>query len=261
MKLKTDFRDFYYLDEEMINNLLGHIEGYIQEEHSETERLEKNNRGKVGIAGLGNVGKDLKSTNEVQKKGRINTEIKYKRLIDFMKSEGLESIDYFDDHLWGLMVQEEEYFEVKGAFNFTQIYNLDKSAGFYGGILKEFDNKKEKEVEKLTAQMSKMREIQERNGIPIKFTTLDDTHTFIAYLNEKYLLKQQNEIIGSHYKMLCKVERVISKNQKYNLFDVKEIEKQLLNREQRRNKVGLPPEFLETVIGPAAIVMPVAIYR
>lgn len=34
----------------MINNLLGHIEGYIKEEHSGTERLEKNNRGKVGIA-------------------------------------------------------------------------------------------------------------------------------------------------------------------------------------------------------------------
>ncbi|MED1678677.1 DUF6414 family protein [Bacillus subtilis] len=261
MKFKTDFREFYYLDEGIVNNLLGHIEGFVQDEHSEMDRLEKNNQGKVNVVGLGNVGKDLKTTNEVLKKGRISAELKYKRLFEYMKSEGLETIDVLDDHLWVLMIQEDEYFEIKGSFDFTQIYNVSKSAEFYGGLLKIFDQQREKEVETITTQANKLRDIQERNGIPIKFKIVDGGYTFIAYLNERFLLKEQNEVVGNNYKMLCKIERVIPKNQKYNLFDVKEVEKQLLNREQRRQKQTLPPEFLETVTGPAAIVMPIAIYR
>ncbi|MFC4735165.1 hypothetical protein ACFO4L_01085 [Bacillus daqingensis] len=69
--------------------------------------------------------------------------------------------------------------------------------------------------------------------------------------------------MGTEYKMLCKIEKVIPKGHKFDLFDLEELEKKLLTRKQRRSKKseGLPNEFKENVKGPAAIVMPIAIYR
>lgn len=93
--------------------------------------------------------------------------------------------------------------------------------------------------------------------------TRDDVYSFVAYLNERYLMKDQMNIVGNDFKMLCKIERVVPKGEKIDLLDLQELESKFENREQRRKKQKskLPKELDESIEGPTAVVLPIAIYR
>ncbi|MBO0992591.1 DUF6414 family protein [Bacillus sp. SD088] len=260
MKLKMPFRDFYYLDSEYVDNLLGIVEGFIQEEYSEVKREERTNQGKGKFA-LADIGRESRKGEETVRTGRVSAELKYNKLFDYLVDKGLEQIDAFDETLWDMILDEEEILELRGALHFTQIYNLEKTTQYLGGFMRGLDMVQDSEIDMVAGQASKIRHLQEKNGIPIRLVTSDGQYTFIAYLNERYLQKQQNEIMGNDYKMLCKVERVIERGEDYNIFDPKEIEHTILNREQRRQNKKLPDEFMEKVKGPAAVVLPIAIYR
>lgn len=261
LKLKMQLRDFYYLDSIMVENLLGYLDGFIQEEHHEINRSENTKNGEAKVPYVGNFSKSGASGEETTRSGRLSPELKFKKVFDYLESEGLDKYDAFDEELWNMLINEEEILEVRGSLHFTKVYDLERTTNQLGGFLRGLGVTEESEVDIVTTQASKMRELQERNGIPIRLNTTDGVYTFIAYLNEKFLQKEQSEVIGNDYKMLCRVERVIPKNARYNLFNVKELEQTLLNREQRRRNQKLPEVFLEKVIGPAAVVLPIAIYR
>ncbi|KOP78761.1 hypothetical protein AMS60_18040 [Bacillus sp. FJAT-21945] len=261
--MKLGFRDFYYLDADYVDNLLGYIEGYIEEEVSALEREEKTVQGKAKAMGFGEAGRDSKSGKEFTRRGKITPEIKFKRVIDYLIANDLDQRDAFDNDLWEILIQEDEIIEVRGSLHFTQIYDLVKEAKYIGNVGSGLGVIDQQEVETVTFMLDKLKEIQEKNGIPIRVNTRDAIYSFIAYLNEKHLMKDQVDIVGNDFKMLCKVERLIPKGEKMELFDLKEIERKFSNREQRRkNKVTpLPKEFNESVEGPSAVVLPIAIYR
>ncbi|WP_368502803.1 hypothetical protein AB3N04_00265 (plasmid) [Alkalihalophilus sp. As8PL] len=261
--MKLGFRDFYYLDADYVDNLLGFIEGFIEEEVSKLERKETTTHGKAKAMGIAETGRDSKKGEEFTRRGKTTPEIKFKKVIDYLIDNDLDQIDSFNEDLWEMLIQEEEIIEVRGGLHFTQIYDLVKDVKFIGSTGKELGIIDEKEVESVTVMLDKLREIQDKNGIPVKINTRDDTYSFITYLNEKYLLKDKVEVVGNDFRMLCKIERIIPKSEQIELFDLKEIEKKYSNREQRRKgKVTeLPPEFNEVVEGPAAVVLPIAIYR
>lgn len=261
--MKLGFRDFYYLDSDYVDNLLGFIEGFIEEEVSEIEREEKTTQGKGKAMGFGELGKDSKTGREVNRKGKITAEIKFKKVMDYLIANDLDQIDTFDENLWSMVIDEEEVLEVRGSLHFTQIYDLVKDAQYIGNVGSGLGVINPDEVETVTFMLNKLREIQEKNGVPIRLVSHDSIYKFVAYLNEKFLMKSQTDIVGNDFKMLCKIERVIKKGEKLDLFDLKEIERKFTNREQRRKKqtAPLPKEFEESVEGPAAVVLPIAIYR
>ncbi|MED3822548.1 hypothetical protein P4561_02230 [Priestia flexa] len=261
--MKLGFRDFYYLDADYVDNLLGYIEGFIEEEVSALEREETTLQGKAKAMGFAEAGKDSKTGKEFTRKGKVTPEIKFKRVIDYLIDNDLDQRDTFDEELWQMLIQEEEIIEVRGSLHFTQIYDLVKDAKYIGNVGSGLGIIEEKEVETVTFMLDKLREIQEKNGIPVRLKTRDGIYSFIAYLNERHLMKDQVEVVGNDFKMLCKVERIIPKGEKIDLFDLKEIERKFTNREQRRKgKVSqLPKEFDESVEGPATVVLPIAIYR
>lgn len=261
MKLKMQLRDFYYLDSSMVENLLGYVEGFIQEEHSEITTAESTKNGGAKVPYLGDFSKTGVSGKETVRSGHLSSELKFKKVFDYLKSEGLDQNDAFDEQLWKMLIDEDEILEVRGSLHFTQIYDLGRVTNQLGGFLRGWGLPNETEIDTVTIQAAKMRQFQEKNGIPIRLVTTDEKHTFIAYLNEKHLKKEQSEVIGNDYKMLCKVEKVISKGERHNLFNINDLESTLFNREQRRSNQQLPEVFLEKVIGPAAIVLPIAIYR
>lgn len=264
MKMKLGFRDFYYLDVEYVDNLLGFIEGYIEEEVSKLKREESTTQGKAKILGIADASKSSKGGEEFTSKGKITSEIKFKKVIDYLIANDLNQMDVFDDNLWEMLIQEDEMIEVKGVLNFTKIYDLLKDAEFIGNTGTKLGVIDEEEVETVLDMLNKLRAIQDKNGIPIKLNIRDSAHTFVAYLDEKYLLKGKKDIIGNDFKMLCKIERVIPKGKDLELFDLKELDMKYSNREQRRKnktKEKLPSEFDEVVKGPVAVVLPVAIYR
>ena len=264
--MKLDFRDFYYLDSDYVDNLSGHIAGFIEEEYSEVEKEERANRGSgkvgVGVAGI-DIGRDTKTGKETSRKGRVNSELRYKKLFDYLIEAGLEQVDSFDDNLWDMLILEDEYLELRGSLHFTQVYELEQKINFIGKVGSDLGFIDKNEVDVVTNQISKLKELQEKNGVPLKMETFDSKYKFVAYLNNKFLVKEQSDITGNDYKMLCKIERIIPNGKKYELFDLDELERKLTNRAERRSKQkkDMPKEFKETVVGPAAIVLPIAIYR
>lgn len=261
--MKLGFRDFYYLDTDYVDNLLGYIEGFIEEEVSSSENEEQLLQGKAKAMGFGEAGKHSTKGKEYIRKGKSSPEIKFKRVIDFLIKNELDQINTFDEELWKMLIQEEELIEVRGSLHFTKIYDLMKSTSYMGKIGSELGIIENHEVEKTTAMINKLRGIQEKNGIPVILRTRDDVYSFVAYLNERYMMKEQMNIVGNDFKMLCKIERVVPKRDKVNLLDLSEIQEKFENREQRRNKQKskLPKEFDESIKGPTAIVLPIAIYR
>ncbi|OMP68456.1 DUF6414 family protein [Domibacillus epiphyticus] len=261
--MKLGFRDFYYLDADYVDNLLGYIEGFIEEEVSKLEREESTAQGKAKAMGFAEATKDSRSGKEFTRRGKITPEIKFKRVIDYLIANDLDQRDTFDEELWEMIVQEEEILEVRGSLRFTQIYDLVKDAKYIGSVGSGLGVISDEEVETVTSMLDKVKEVQEKNGISIRIKTRDSFYNFVAYLNEKHLMKDQIEIVGNDFKMLCKVERLLPQGEEMKLFDLEEIEKKYSNREQRRkNKSAqLPAEFNESVEGPAAVVLPIAIYR
>lgn len=262
--MKLGFRDFYYLDVEYVDNLLGFIEGYVEEEVSKLERKETTTQGKAKLPGIADTSKSSKGGEEFTRKGKITSEIKFKKIIDYLIANDLDQMDVFDDNLWKMLIQEDEMIEVKGILNFTQIYDFFKDAEFIGSTGMKLGVIDEKDLTTVLDMLKKLKEIQDKNGIPIKLNIRDSEYTFVAYLNEKYLLKGKKDVIGNDFKMLCKIERVIPKGRHLELFDLKELDMKYSNREQRRKnkeKKELPSEFEEVVNGPLAVVLPIAIYR
>ena len=263
--MKLDFRDFYYLDSDYVDNLSGHISGFIEEEYSEIEREEKTNKGKgtasVGVL-KGDFGRDSTTGREITRAGSISPEIRYKNLFDSLIDLGLEQIDTFDKDLWDMVVNEDEFIEIRGSMYFTEVYDLERQASLIGNLGSDLGFIDRDEVDKVMNQIATIKELQEKDGIPIIIETLDLQHKFIAYLNSNFLVKEQNDITGNDYKVLCKVERRIPTGEKYELFDIKELERKTTNRAERRSKKeSLPKEFKQTIVGPAAIILPIAIYR
>jgi len=86
----------------------------------------------------------------------------------------------------------------------------------------------------------------------------------ISYLNPSYLKVPKEQIVGD-VTLFCKVQRVLSKGEKMELVEFfPELSNFILNREQKRKikkDVTAPPEIKDTVRGPAAVVIPIAIYR
>lgn len=153
--MKLGFRDFYYLDADYVDNLLGYIEGFIEEEVSSSESEEQSLQGKAKAVGLGEAGKLSTSGKEYIRKGKSSPEIKFKRVIDYLIDNDLDQRNTFDEELWKMLIQEEELIEVRGSLHFTQIYDLVKNTSYIGEIGSELGIIGNHEVEKTTTMIKK----------------------------------------------------------------------------------------------------------
>lgn len=264
--MKLDFRDFYYFDSDYVDNLAGHIAGFIEEEYSETEKDEKTNKGKGGADVWllkGDFERNSTTGKEIARKGTVSPEIRYKKLFDALKDLGLEQVNSIDDHMWNTLIDDGEFIEIRGSIQFTEVYDQEQQASLIGNLGSDLGFIDKDEAKKVINQISKIKELQEQDGIPIIIETLDSKYKFVAYLNSDFLVKEQNDITGNDYKILCKIERKIPTGETYELFDIKELKRKTSNRAERRNKKSssLPKEIEETVTGPAATILPIAIYR
>lgn len=265
--MKLEFRNFYYLDSDYVDSLSGYLTGFVEEERSEAAKDENTNKGEAGLKlpfFNASGGIDSLSGKEITRKGSVNSEIRYNNLFDYLKQNGLEQVDSINEKMWDELFTENEYIEIKGRIQFTQIYDLERQMNIFGSLATDFGVGDKKENETLMSQAAKIRELQERNGIPLIVKTSDLKFQFIAYLNSKFIMKEQSDFVGNEYTVLCKIERKIPVDKKYKLFDLKDFENiGTTNRAQRRNKKkeSMPKQLEESIKGPAAIILPIAIYR
>lgn len=88
-------------------------------------------------------------------------------------------------------------------------------------------------------------------------------YTFIAYLNPEYLRVTRNRLV-SEVTVFCKIQRKLKDREKLDLFDplasIQQIQK-ISKGHQKPSKTKMPPEFRDTIKAPAAVIIPLAIYR
>ena len=110
-------------------------------------------------------------------------------------------------------------------------------------------------------------QMQSNKGISCVFNFKSSPdYKLISYLSPKYLRVEKDQMIGE-LTLFCKVQRLLTEEEEFELVDLFSGFKNLgLNREQRRKldfpeDLAMPDELSDTVKGPAAIVIPIAIYR
>lgn len=110
-----------------------------------------------------------------------------------------------------------------------------------------------------------LEQMRQSKGIPCVLTfTKSPEFKLIAYLNRGFLKVDKEQVVGD-LNLFCKIQRMAGKNGKIELMDfLSEIKNMPMNLEQRGSlskNLVVPPEFRDIVRGPAAVVIPVAVYR
>ncbi|WHI59330.1 hypothetical protein PYH69_11470 [Mammaliicoccus lentus] len=259
--MKLEFRDFYYLDQDAVDSYLGHFEGFISDEIAVTT----SNQGNKGFkAKTPIVDGSISSNNntETYKKGRTSYPIKFNQLMNYLIENDLDQINYMNKDLWDMIIDEGEILECKGTLKLPQAYSLFNDVMLFSEIGPELGIPTE-EVSIVSSQINSLKKLISNDGFPIVMEIDGEGYKFITYLNEKFLMKNSYDIVGFDYKILCKVLKIIPKGSEYEMYNLKNLEKKYVNREQRRKnkQEKLPIEFQETMKGPGCVVLPIAIYR
>ncbi|GAH21339.1 unnamed protein product, partial [marine sediment metagenome] len=91
----------------------------------------------------------------------------------------------------------------------------------------------------------------------------NDEFKFISYLNPNYFRVSKEQIIGE-LNLFCKIQRKLNKDEKIELFKiVPSLDIFKFNKQQKINlkNVKIPDDLRDTIKSPAAIVIPIAIFR
>ena len=267
------FRNFLYLDEPLLDDYLSAIGGELFDESVVIEKQEVVREGKLD-ANLGpfggSAGKSKVTGIESTKQVKRTAARKFQELYKYLESEGAISFyECMDDELW-TNIRRESLLECVVSPRFSKIDEMLSVINQFGSLADivetitgedVIDDESYQAIKGLTA----LGQVQQGKGIACICNFSNSTkHKFIAYLNPSCLKVPKEQIVGD-VTLFCKVQRVLGKNEKLELVEFfPGISNLIVNREQRRKMKSdmiAPPELRETVRSPAAIVVPVALYR
>lgn len=266
------FRDFLYLNTNMLNNYLSTIEGYSLEEFDIVESETGKKGGKLGYSPIveGNASKE--TLRETKSKRVITLPAQFQKLFETLENLGqLKHIDLLDDMLWA-DIQKGEILEIQSKIRIPSfIQQVEQIQGFSPmlELMKTIgpDNVKETDIAMLEG-INEVQKIAELKPIPIIIQTVSTSKfTFIADLSREYITGKIADFHGEAM-VFGKVQRIIVKGQKYEAFsfipDIQSLPN--MNRKQRlaikSNKNNKAKDtYSEIIDGPAIILSPLAIYR
>ena len=107
-------------------------------------------------------------------------------------------------------------------------------------------------------------QLESQQGIPLRMELIGSRKfKLVAHLNPSGLRVSRDELVGEAT-VFAKVRRKFGPRETMDLFDLTSgLESMAINREQKRalKNVELPAEYRSPVKAPAAVVIPIAIYR
>ena len=107
-------RNFLYLNEQMLDDYLSSIEGYLATTVIKTEKQSNTKNAGVGVSTKllsGKLGKEKSDEIETKMEVQITPASKVQRFLDYLESEEpIKFYDYVDDGVWQ-DVQREEILE------------------------------------------------------------------------------------------------------------------------------------------------------
>lgn len=265
------WRNFLYVDKQMVEEFLTDFEGMYEDKIVETKEHTKGitGEGKAVVFGGGVKSEDKEST-QVTKQALMTDAAKFQRLYYKLEQQGgLTVVEIMGRDLWNNLKRGQileiavngtfsKYNEMSDAFN--SLSTLTKAYELFTGE-KLIDEKKKEGME---VTLGSINEIENKNGLPFIMTIpYSNEYKFLAYLNPDNFKLNKSQWSGE-LNIFCKVQRKFEKGEKVELFNLDEIaDKFPQNRAQRRKlpKSKMPNEVANTVKGPGAILLPIAIYR
>lgn len=263
-------RNFLYLDTQLVNDYLSSIEGGIYEE-TIVEKKESIVGGNVegGISILKGAGKkEAMNGSETTRQIKRTDSSNFQRLYNYIEKD--DELGYFElitPEVWSEF-KRNEIIEGIGSLRFSkmeEMIGLVNQLSTFANVIETITGQtpiNEEAFDSING-LQALDKTQHDKGIPAVFSFVSSpNYRLISYLNPNYLKVSKEQIIGE-INILCKIQRIVGKNEKIELVDFMPGLKNL-SRGQRRNfpkNTSAPAELRDTIKGPAAIVIPIAIYR
>lgn len=266
-------RDFLYLDGKVVRSYLASLEGRVLEGEIVTERKATEASGGVRaglpVVSIGGRGSRTTGT-EITQQTTMSDDALLQRLIASLRAadaltsaEGPETVEW-ENLGRGAAVEVA----VTASFSkVTQIVNAINDILPLAKVVEAATGTSpiDNDAAEAIRGIRLLGQTQGDKGVACSFYTVAaPKQTFVAFLNPQYLQAPVSDFLGE-MTLLCKVQRRLSDGETLDLFNPLQVLQQIpLNREQRRKldtDMKMPGELRGTVVGPAFVVTPVAVYR
>ena len=268
-------RNFLYLNEQMLNDYLSAIEGFMATKVVQTTKQTNSKSAGVGVSAKiisGELGKKSNNELETQMEVQITPASKVQKLIDYLNAEDpIKFYDGMNDEIWK-SIQREEVIEFMGTVRFSKLKEIANAVNELEKLcnaLQDFSDGSmiDETTKKSMHGLKHLSELQNSNEVPciLSFNSLKE-YQVVCYLDETCFNVKQENFVGD-VTILCKIQKKIERGQNIELKDIFKTFRELpLNRAQRRqmpNKKALetPRDLSDIVKGPAFVVTPIAIYK
>jgi hypothetical protein len=260
-------RNYLYLDTAVVDDYLSTIEGALYTEQI-VERDEKNrilSGGADAKVVQGKVEKDTKESTEITRQAVLTDAAKFQRLYSHLEKDSqLPYFESIDEEYWNNL-RRNAVFEAAVTISLPHLINIMNSAselGEWSAFVKEatgqqlLDATAQEAIQGFQLLAKKMGE----RGIPVVMTMVGSSdYKLIAYLNQTMLRIPLNRLIGE-VSVLCKLQRKLAPGEQHNLVNLFEATN-VLNQTQGRAAATAFQSPEDIVVAPAAVVVPIAIYR
>lgn len=263
-------RDFIFLNTNMLNNYLSTIEGYSAEEFDYTESEKGQKGGKLGYSPIVEGNASQETTRETKSKRVLTHPAQFQKLYEALeKQEQIKHIDLFDDKYWA-DIQKGEILEIQAKVRIPAfIMQLQQVQGFTPlvNLMQKFGSGVEDSVLVGLEGMSDLQKITESKPIPVLFQAASTPRfSFAADLSREHITGNLADFQGEAV-VFGKVQQILTKGQKLEVFSFLPdmLAMPNLSRQQRlalkSNKNKGKNSFTETLVGPAIVLLPLAVYR
>jgi len=269
-------RNYLYLDKQMVDDSLAAIEGALYDETIvQTQQKGQNLSGDlhaevpaIGGAGLG-AARSSSAKTEITKQAQLTDAAKFQRVYERLENE--DGFQYYDfvDSTTADNFGKGDLLELDVSISTTRIGSLIEFAENAKGLadLAEALTGKsplDQKTREIIEGIKLLGHMESEKGIPITLKPLNgNEYTFIAYLDPQYLRVARARLVGE-VTIFCKIQRKLKEREKLDLFDplasIQQLQK-ITKGQPKPAKTKMPPEFRETIKAPAAIIIPLAIYR
>jgi hypothetical protein len=262
-------RNFYYMDPETIDNYISSIEDGIYDSADISEKVANNKKGAGGLASLVRINVESNYQNEIETRRKMMQTYagKFQKIFSYLeKNGGIPFYDYMDDETWN-NVSRNKFVELEVTLRFSKVDVLISSIDnrIIPLINEDGQNLVDDTTKKLymqsVDQIKTFRETDSQGILPVELQLINESsYKFVSYFYRRHFSKNL-ENIPNEVTVFAKIQRKLNKTEKVNFFNIISLlEKTLINSDTEHiNK--LPEEYLESIKGPGALVIPIAIYN
>lgn len=261
-------KEFAYLDTRRIQDFVSLLEGGLAKEMTQKrQEISADARGEVGIPHVMKVGAGLGRKGAESEELRTATNVSlFQRLYSHLEREKLcRKLDSVDEKVLG-KIKKGELLEFEGDIEISAMDKFMRVFASYRNFIPVQDQKSKSAMDLINKVLS-------RKGFNIKITLRNaPKFKFVGYLLEKNLRIELEELEDEYF-ILCRVRKVLKRNENLELFSLPQIKTpKSITKKLIRDFRNLPPET-QMVFGgpikmedfivpyPAFLVTPIAIYR